>query len=105
MLPDDLENYLSEVKRVLKPNGKCLISYYLLSSERPQEIVNSEIRNKFVNSAKGYWTTNLKYPEDATAYPQEYILSLYKKFELKLTMPIVYGSLQDIVVATKPEKN
>ena len=33
MLPTDLENYLSEVSRVLKINGRCLISFFLLNKE------------------------------------------------------------------------
>jgi SAM-dependent methyltransferase len=101
LLPEDLESYLSEIHRVLKPNGKCLISYYLFSNERPNEIKNAEIRSKFVDAGKGYWTTNLKCPEEAVAYDQKYVLSLYSKLKLELTMPIIYRSLQDLIAAKK----
>lgn len=40
MLPRDLENYLSEAARVLKPGGRCLITFFLHS---PQVAAN--IRN------------------------------------------------------------
>ncbi len=33
MLPQDMDNYLSEVARVLKPDGRCLITYFLLNPE------------------------------------------------------------------------
>ena len=33
MLPHDMENYLSEISRVLRNNGRCLITYYLLNEE------------------------------------------------------------------------
>jgi SAM-dependent methyltransferase len=101
MLPTEMEHYLSEINRVLKPEGRCLISYFLLSKERPKEIVENEIRSRFIDSGKSYWTTNLKFPEDATAYEQEYILCLYEKYKLKLAKPIAYSSYQDWVVATK----
>jgi SAM-dependent methyltransferase len=101
MQPAGLENYLSEVARVLKPNGKCLISYFLLTPLRPQELRDNEIRSRFVASGKGYSTTNIQYPEDAVAYRQEYILTLYEKLGLVLEQPIVYGELQDLIVAKK----
>jgi SAM-dependent methyltransferase len=105
MLPADLENYLSETARVLKPNGKCLISYFLLTPLRPKELRDNEIRSRFVDSGKGYSTTNIQYPEDAVAYNQEYILRLYKKHGLALEQPVVYGELQDLIVAKKSRNN
>jgi len=101
MLPSDLENYLSEVNRVLKPQGKCLISYFLLSSERPQSIVDHEFRKRFVDSGRGYWTINIERPEDAVAYQQGFILSLYKTYGLQLAAPVIYSGYQDAIVASK----
>ena len=101
MLPEGLENYLSEVTRVLKPNGKCLISYFLLTPLRPMDLRDNEIRSRFVDSGKGYSTTGTQYPEDAVAYNQEYILTLYEKRGLVLEQQIVYCNFQDMVVAKK----
>jgi ubiquinone/menaquinone biosynthesis C-methylase UbiE len=103
MLPADLENYLLEIARVLKPNGKALISYFLLSPHRPKELRDDEIRSRFMDSGKGYSTTNLQYPEDAVAYQEEYVLGLYKKLGLMLEQPIVFRELQDFIVAKKLE--
>ncbi len=102
LLPSSVENYLSEIARVLKPNGKSLVSYFLLSPLRPKALRDNEIRSRFIDSGKGYSTTNVLYPEDAVAYRQEYILSLYKKNGLVLDQPIVYGELQDWIIAKKP---
>jgi len=32
MLPPDMENYLREITRVLKPGGRCLITNFLLNA-------------------------------------------------------------------------
>ena len=33
MLSADMENYLKQIARVLKPGGRCLITYFLLNPE------------------------------------------------------------------------
>jgi len=43
------------------------------------DLRDNEIRSRFVDSGKGYSTTGTQYPEDAVAYNQEYILTLYEK--------------------------
>lgn len=101
LLPADLENYLSEIVRVLKPNGIVLASYFLLSTQRPRKLKDDEIRSRFVDSGKGYCTTNVEYPEDAIAYDQEYVLGLYQEISLALEHPVVYGELQDLIAARK----
>jgi ubiquinone/menaquinone biosynthesis C-methylase UbiE len=100
MLPQDLENYLSEIVRVLKPNGFCSISYFLLYPER-SNVIKNDARMLFYDTSLGYMIANKTIPEDAVAYPREYILNLYQKLGLVLTKPINYGNLQDVIVASK----
>lgn len=33
MLPQDMENYLSEIAPILKEGGRCLITYFLLTQD------------------------------------------------------------------------
>ena len=33
MVAEEVEHYLSEIARVLKPGGRCLISFFLLNEE------------------------------------------------------------------------
>jgi len=33
MFTPDMENYLKEISRVLKPGGRCFITYFLLNNE------------------------------------------------------------------------
>ncbi len=112
MFPQDLENYLSEISRVLKPGGRCLISYFLLTSQTQNSIDQKLSKVDFKNTGKGYSIMDESVPENAIAYPEEYILNLYAKNELKVTRPIIRGEwsgisgtqnegLQDIVIARK----
>lgn len=33
MMPEDVKNYLHEINRVLKSNGKCLVTFFILNNE------------------------------------------------------------------------
>ena len=58
MFPQDLQHYLSEIVRVLKPNGVCSISYFLVYSER-KSVINNDVRMKFYKTEEVYQTSNL----------------------------------------------
>ena len=113
MLPPDLENYLSEIARVMKKGGKCAITYFLLNEESIRLIQAGEIESpnfNFIHQMGEFWTSREDLPEDALAYPEEFIRNLYPKYGLKIVEPIHYGRWckrpnpvlgQDIIVAVK----
>lgn len=110
MLPEDMENYLSEIARVLKKGGRCLITYFLLAGES-FEFFNAKKSTLDFNYKMGkYRTININKPEDAVCYDESYILNSYKKYGLKINESIHYGSwfkkqdflsYQDIIIAGK----
>lgn len=108
MLPKDLENYLSEISRVMKKGGRCLITYFLLNADS-QKFMKAKLSKFDFLPADGYSTIDKKIPEKAVAYSEEYILRLYQQNRFEITSPIHYGSwcgresaeLQDTVVAIK----
>lgn len=111
MLPKDLENYLSEIARTLKPSGRCLITFFLLNHESTDPENKKKIDFKY-SLSEGLRTNNEKEPENALAYDENHIRVLYKKHNLIIEEPIQYGawsgrkeyrSFQDIVVAHKTE--
>lgn len=114
MLPNDVENYLGEIARVMKKNGKCLITYLLINP------VSNKLQNKklsslnFRYSFENYKTIELPQNnytyEEAVAYEEGYIRRLYKKIAFRIDEPIQYGAWsgrkkflnkQDIIIATK----
>ena len=110
MLPEDIENYLSEIARVLKKGGRFLITFFLLNKESLELINAGKSTLDFEYEHGKYRTINPNMPEDAVCYDEPFILSLYEKCGLKIKEPIHYGSwcrrrdflsYQDIIVATK----
>lgn len=41
MLPNEIKNYLFEIKRVLKPGGLCLSTFFIYNSENEEKIINN----------------------------------------------------------------
>lgn len=109
MLPGDMDHYLSEINRVLKKNGRCCITYFIINQESVQLINEKKSGLQFENTDKGYYTINKETPEAAVAYEEPVLLDLYRKYGLKVE-PIYYGnwcnrpkfvSYQDFIVAKK----
>jgi ubiquinone/menaquinone biosynthesis C-methylase UbiE len=110
MLPSDLENYLSEISRVLKPDGKCLITFFLLNEETKNLIRSGSSTLDFSFNVQGCKTVNEKDPEAAVAYDEKSVLQLLEKYKIRIIRPIHYGSwckrarflsYQDIIVGVK----
>lgn len=110
MLPADLEHYLAQIARVLRPGGRCLITYFLLTDESLELIHAGRSTLDFHHPLEGCLIKNPKMPEAAVAYPMESVRQLYARHGLRITEPIHFGSwpgrprylsYQDIVVAVK----
>jgi len=112
LLPEELENYLSQIRRVLAPNGRCLASFFLLNDESLGAIRSATSTIDFRHDFGGYRARDADTPEAAIAYPEDYVRSLYTERGLSIAEPIHYGawpgrknflSYQDIVVAVSQD--
>ena len=110
MLPKDVENYFSEIARVLRKEGRCLITFFLLNPESINLIDKKLSTLDFVYDIGGCLTTDKNEPESAVAYDESSLLSLYAKHGLNILGPIHYGSwcgretflsYQDIIIGRK----
>lgn len=108
LLPLDMENYMREIKRVLRKNGRCFITYFLLNEESMQLLADGQSREDFRHDFGIYRTVDTHIPEYCVAYKEEYIINLYQKYGLTIWPPVRYGlwcgrkdftSYQDIIVA------
>ena len=101
MLPRDMENYLGEITRVLKDEGRCWISYFLVDGESKRFTNGEYTQVKFVNMGE-YFVADPKVPENAVGYREETVLKLYRKNKLDILYPIHHDSGgQDLIVARK----
>jgi len=113
MLTEDVENYFSEISRVLKPKGRCLISCFLLNPNSLKMIEDKKASLDFKYRTDGYRTVRKDIPEAAVAYEEETMKKLFEKNSLKIVEPMLYGwwstgqssmpqmRFQDIMVAIK----
>lgn len=110
LLPDEVENYLSEIKRVLAPGGRCLASFFLLNEDSLDSIRSGTSTIDFRHDFGGYRIKDRETPEAAIAYPEDYVRNLYAERDLAIVEPVHYGawpgrrdflSYQDIVVALR----
>jgi ubiquinone/menaquinone biosynthesis C-methylase UbiE len=95
MLPEDIENYMSEIARVLKNNGRCFITLFLLNPESLYMINNGFSSLEFPYEFAGYRAEHQNLPEAAVAYNEQLIRELIEKYQLKIDGPIYYGSWCD----------
>jgi ubiquinone/menaquinone biosynthesis C-methylase UbiE len=113
MIPKDMDNYLSEIARVIKPGGGCLTTFFLLNDESIDLIRNGCSTLDFQYKIEGCLTINENNPESAIAYREDDVLELFGKYGLKVVQPVHYGSwcqrtgflsYQDILVAEKDDR-
>jgi len=110
MPPQDINAYLGEISRVLKPGGRCFITYYLLDDFALDRIRRRTASQPFYHDFDGYLSTNHDTPENTIACPETTIRDLYTRNGLMIDEPVHYGSwsgreeylsYQDVVVARK----
>jgi SAM-dependent methyltransferase len=109
MLTNDVKHYLREISRVLRPGGKCFITYFILNEQSRRLISDGQSSLDFRFALDGCWTTDDAVPEDATAYDESDLRRIYTESSLVLES-VNYGawsgraeflSFQDILVARK----
>ena len=110
MLPPDMENYLAEIARVLKPGGRCFISFFLLNDVSMAWVKKGIAKQlRFDRDCGFYRLANPDTPEAAIAFDEDYIRKLYDRnglqirefFYGKWSRRETYLSDQDIILAVK----
>ena len=87
MRPPDVSNYLSEVSRLLKDDGRCLATFFLLNEA--QAALENDLA---FNYGEGEWRYVHEHsPESAIAYEETFVMHLIEKCGLAVEKKI-YGS-------------
>jgi len=112
MLPPDVENYLAQITRVLKPGARCLSTFFLFDEEARRCIREGKSILDFVHHFGTYSSTHARRPEAAVCYEEAFILDLHRKCGLEVRQPVYHGawsgradylSSQDIIIASAPD--
>lgn len=91
MRPPEVNNYLREVSRLLRSNGRCLATFFLLNEEQARLASEgaNEVEFKY---GEGVWRYRLEQsPESAVAYDERYVMELLAQHGLTLRAPVYYG--------------
>jgi len=110
VLPEDLENYVREIARMLKPEGRVFSTFFLLNQTQATLAKQGQNQINFQFERGIYSIRNEEIPESAVAYQEDYLLELWQGYGFVIQKPIIYGwwsgredglSLQDFMIATK----
>lgn len=83
MLPNDVENYLQEINRVLKSSGKCFCTFFILTNESEKHI-NKNTDFNFAFNKGNYSLMDEKVPEANVAYKNDYLNKIITVAGLKV---------------------
>jgi SAM-dependent methyltransferase len=112
MLPRGMRNYLSEVIRVLKVNSKCLITMFLLNSDKSRKVLEGAAAFQFPHRSRDCYVQDINRPEDVVGYDEASIVRQFQSEGLKLLEPPLHGkwsgdlggfSSQDLLIAQKTQ--
>lgn len=105
MLPADMENYLSEIARVMDKGATCITTYFLMDRKGQSPLSQFD----YSDVCSIYRRDE---PEHGVQYIESYVLGLYEKLGLNVRQvshgrwierpDSVPDRLQDIIIATKP---
>jgi SAM-dependent methyltransferase len=92
MRPPEVTRYLQEIARVLRPGGRCLLTFFLSNASSLEGIASGASAIDFRHQLDGFRTSDRRTPEAAIALPEAFIRDLYESAGLELEEPIRFGS-------------
>ena len=110
MVPKDLENYISEISRVLNKGGRFFLTFFLLNNDSISFIHKKKSKYNFDTNTDTFSTMSKKTPDYIIAYHEDFVRNLFIKHGLHITEPIKYGfwcgrksnvSFQDFIMGIK----
>jgi SAM-dependent methyltransferase len=73
LLESEAEHYLGEIKRVLKPDGRALITFFLLNDESRRLIAEGKSSLAFLDPDDHVSVLDADLPEEAVAYDERWV--------------------------------
>jgi SAM-dependent methyltransferase len=92
MLPGDMEHYVDEIARVLKPGGRCFATYSLLDPQSRRLMESGRSDTRFKHAMGPCAVVDEKVPELAVAYDEDYVRDVFARRGLSTDGGIHYGT-------------
>ena len=109
MMPNDVDNYLNQIARVMRSGGKCLVTFFLVNDDILKKMSCGETNFVFKHSYGDYLLMDKNVKEANIAYEEGFLQKKYDKYGLKKDA-VYYGqwsnsegfvNFQDVVVLSK----
>lgn len=110
MSKEEVENYVSQISRVLRPGGRCFATFFLLDEETRSLMKTPQSRHNIQYELGGRYVADLADPDICTGFDKSYVLDLFSRNGFSSDIATFPGtwcgrtsgkSFQDIVVALK----
>lgn len=110
LLPDEVDNYLGEIGRVLRTGGRCFASFFLLNKDSLIGVLKDKAAPafRFQHGSPDCLIADPNWPEDAVAHDETTVRAWYARHGLQIEEPIVFGkwwqgewNYQDVIWAVK----
>ena len=85
LLPDAVENYVDEIRRVLVDGGRVLATFFLLNPESQDLMGGPASTIEFRYPVGAATASSPDRPEAAIAYPDEHVLELFERKRLRVS--------------------
>ena len=77
MLPEDMAHYFNEIARVLRPGGRSFVTFFLMDEAARRAVLSGSATIRFEHRFGVFHADNLASLEDAVAYDEGFVMSLY----------------------------
>ena len=109
MMPKEVEHYLHEISRIMKPGATCLMSFFIINCESEDLMIKRPTHMNFPIN-KGFYRLHSSQVDTANvAYDEEWILEKLENAGLKMEIikygqwvgRSIYFDYQDLLICSK----
>jgi SAM-dependent methyltransferase len=92
MLPPEVEHYMSEIVRVLRPGARCYITHLLVDEISETSMQGGLSTIRFKHHIPPYWLIDEKVPELSVGYDASYVRALHARHGMDQDFRVLYGT-------------
>jgi SAM-dependent methyltransferase len=82
MMPEEVDHYVAEISRILKPGGRCYSTYSLIDEEALKSMAAGHSSLRFERHTGPCWVVDQKIPELAVAYDSDFVREVHERHGL-----------------------